>query len=402
MKTRHARREEVRQKIIDSFSMLASSKSYYSITISDITREAGISASSFYTYYNSKYEFLLSFMDYSLERLAEMLRTRLEGLEDPPLVVRGMLSTLANLYRDRHLRGFHRILRELEFVDFKLAARYYGEVLNLLSGYLEGLGGGLSNIVAMMVVGASQFIHLFRDVFSLPGNRLVDVEVAGDLILKGLGGEPPSREVKLNIEPPDLDFLAEKYGVYQSMAGRDAKRRILKAALKLLSEKSFREVKVYEVADRAGYAVGMFYKVYNSKNDLLADIVALLGKTLRRYLTECTSPAMNPVEREIAGTRCFLSFIERNSQIYRIVRESEYVDPRIAKAYYKPFAERYASRLAESGVVAYNHHSLAIALMGVNHVAGILGPMLHILDSNEIVNTLATIMPRGLLAAKPR
>lgn len=156
-------------------------------------------------------------------------------------------------------------------------------------------------------------------------------------------------------------------------------------------------MKVYEVTGEAGYAVGMFYKVYNSKNDLLADLIAILGKTIRRYLTECTSTAGDPVEREILGTRCFLGFIERNSQIYRIVRESEYVDPRIAEAYYKPFVERYSARLAESGVTTYNHESLAIALMGVNHVAGILGPTLRILDPAVIVDALAAILPRGLL-----
>ncbi len=59
--------------------------------------------------------------------------------------------------------------------------------------------------------------------------------------------------------------------------------------------------------------------------------------------------------------------------------------------------ERYAARLAGSGVTAYNHESLAIALMGVNHVAGILGPMLGILDPKLIVDSMMLILPRGLL-----
>ena len=402
MKGREPRRGEARQRIMDSFSTLASSRSYFYITINDIARQAGISTSSFYTYYNSKYEPLLSFMDYSLGRLADIIGGRVGGLEDPPLIIRGMLSTLANLYQDRHLKGFHRVLRELEFVDLKVAAKYYREVLKLLSRHLRGAGspplsGPVPDVVAMMIVGGSQFIHLFRDVFGLPGSRLVDIEVAGDLILKGLCGEPPARLPEPGVEPLDIDRLAERYGIYSSVAGREARRRMLRAALRLLSEKSFREVKVYEVTGEAGYAVGMFYKVYNSKNDLLADLIAILGKTIRRYLTECTSTAGDPVEREILGTKCFLSFIERNSQIYRIVRESEYVDPRIAEAYYKPFVERYAARLAGSGVTAYSHESLAIALMGVNHVAGILGPMLGILDPKLIVDSMMLILPRGLL-----
>jgi len=111
MNGRDSRRGKAKQRIIDSFSSLASSRSYFNITINDIARQAGTSTSSFYTYYNSKYGLLLSFMDYSLGRLADIIGGRVEGLEDPPLIIRNMLNTLANLYQNRHLRGFHRFSR---------------------------------------------------------------------------------------------------------------------------------------------------------------------------------------------------------------------------------------------------------------------------------------------------
>jgi len=92
----------------------------------------------------------------------------------------------------------------------------------------------------------------------------------------------------------DIDRLAERYEIYSSAAEKEAKRRMLRAALRLLSEKSFREAEIYEFTGEAGYAVRMFYKVYGSKNDLLADLIAILSKTVRRYLTECTSAAGIP------------------------------------------------------------------------------------------------------------
>ncbi|MET1101275.1 MAG: hypothetical protein ABWW69_02185, partial [Pyrodictiaceae archaeon] len=80
-----------------------------------------------------------------------------------------------------------------------------------------------------------------------------------------------------------------------------------------------------------------------------------------------------------------------NGEIYRIVRESEYIDKSIALSYYKPFMERYRDRLAGSApnIKSYSYESLAITLMGVNHVAGIVGPLLGIIDSKTLMESMA-------------
>lgn len=407
---REAPKADIRSRLLASFSSLAGEKSYFDLTVNEIAGQAGISASSFYTYYRSKDELLSHYMDDSLLRLEKALSLVDAGRLDVATAVRISLYTLSTLLDDPYLQGFHRVFRELEFIDGDLAAQYYKRLLSMVNNVLEEVELLESSIpreaVSTAIVGSSQFIYLFRRIFEIPGSMSLDIEVAGDLILKGLGcrkaryPEPSWRPVAA----PLLEELAERYGAYESVAGGGAREKILRAALRVFSRKSFRDAKVFEICGEAGYSVGMFYKAYSSKNELLSDTIKLMGKVVRRFLTECVSGAANPLEREVSGLSCFLSFVERNGQIYRVVRESEYIDPNITKMYYGPFMERYRDRLAREAergeIISYSPESLAITLMGINHLAGIVGPLYRVVESVEaLARGLAKIYSGGVLGA---
>ncbi len=404
---RGTKKEETKKKLLNVFSELSIKKSYFDLTISDIARRADISASSFYTYYDSKRDLLQNYMNEALGRLRYLLREQIKPKENIMSVIRKTIYMLSTSCNDLYLQSLHRVLRELEFVDRGIATQYYQEVLAIIKELLINtypslnyLDNEMINALSVMIIGATQFIYLFRNILNVEDNYLLDIEVAGDVILKGLGLD---KDVKIDIKslfstPPSLEELVEKYRIYKIVGDKTSRQRMIKSALKLLSKKSFRELKVFEVTTNAGYAVGMFYKIYNNKNDLLRDVVIILGKTLRRFLTECAL-ANDPLESEIRGLACFLSFVSKNGQIYRIVRESEYIDVNIAKEYYTEFMERYNRRISEikDKIVTYNSRSLAISLMGINHLAGIMGPMLKIIDSRDLLVKISKIYSKGVI-----
>ena len=408
MKGRSRDKTSTRRKLLEAFSGLVPEKSYFDVTVNEVAEAAGISTSSFYTYFKSKDELLSHYMSDSLGELGEAFDHLVESSPNLMSVIRGLIYVLSTLMNDKYLHAFHRVFRELEFIDMNLSAKYYRRLLGLVEGALEKADPPASRfgvpleVVSMAIVGSAQFIHLFRSIFRVEGDMLLDVEAAGDLVLKGFG--PTSAHlgqhgVVLEVEP--LHVLAGKYGAYAALASKESQRRILEAALKVLSRKTFREAKVFEICGEAGYAVGMFYKVYRGKNDLLLDVVKIIGRVVRHFLTECTSTAKTALELQILGTQCFLDFVSLNSQIYRIVRESEYVDIGIAKAYYLPFMKNYADRLAEAAnkgqIITHNPGSLAITLMGINHLAGIIGPMHNLTQPETLVEGLTKLYAKGLL-----
>ena len=403
---RRARRSQaVRHRLLASFASLVSEKSYFDISVSDISAGAGLSTSSFYTYFDSKKELLGYYMRESLKLISGIIESLESSSPSPAILVRNLLYTLSTFADVQGLAAFYRVFREIEFIDTSLSREYYQSMLETigraLTSNLEGLSGGEYWVLSSMMLGTAQFIHLFSTTLGMRREREPGIEAAGDLLLKGLSREEVEALDYSVPRVPKLADLINEYHLLDSI-GDKVRRKLVEASIEVLSSKTFRATKVYEICDASGYAVGMFYKAYKSKNELLNDIVSLIGRTLRRYLTNCTRGAGSPVAAEVRGTACFLGFVERNAQIYRIVRESEYIDLDTAKGYYLRFREAYENRLShelsKGKILTYNTRALATTLMGINHALGITGPILGITrDYKLILATLEKIYSKGIL-----
>lgn len=395
---------ENRRKILEAFSRLALKKSYQDISLKEISELAGISIPSFYTYFDSKEDMLRYYIEYSLERLDIMIKRYMETSPGVPMRIRGLIYLLSTLGGDERLIAFHRVFREVEFLKKDLASQYYERLIDICNNTIdrERLRRGSidESIVSLSIIGSSEFIYLFRKVFETRDNFWLDIEVAGDLVLKGIGSGSKPSEIAVK-PPPRLSDIVMENEIYRILGISYNKKEILRTTIEILESKSFKDTKIYEIMDRAGYSVGMFYKIYRSKEDLLRDLIVIIGKTLRRYLTLCTSDARDPIEREVMGTACFLKFIRVNGNLYRIVRESEYIKLEIARTYYEPFMRSYAERIAREALAGYlktySPESLAIALMGINHMAGVAIMMLRGFDEKRIVESIAEIYSGGIL-----
>ena len=398
------RKDIVKEKLIEAFAKLSLEKSFLDITIKDITRTSGISTTAFYNYFSSKDDLLKYYVDYSLRSIEKLVDVFIKYRLGLSSMIRGLLHIFTTFGHDEKLLAFHRVFREFEFLKKDLAEFYYTKLLDVLDHVLKFNGIPEDKIdpktISISIIGSAEFIHLFRRLFNTPGDISADIEVAGDLIMKGLGIKtlPINLQIK---DTKDLKELIEEYDIYKLLKIPENKQMIISAALDVLANKSFRDSKIYEFMDKAGYAIGMFYKIYESKEDLLKDLVSIIGKTLRRYLTMCTLEAKDPVEREAMGTACFLSFIKKNGTIYRIVRESEYINIDIAKSYYTAFLRSYSRRI-ETDMERYRIHiykpeSLAISLMGINHMIGLVGMILKETNIINFIRDLAKIYSNGII-----
>lgn len=111
MKT-FARREDVREAILEATNRLLARYGYRKMTMDDLAREVGIGKGTLYLYFSSKEEIALSHIDHIVERLKEQLITI--ARDDAPVAerLREMLVTRV-LFRFDSVQHYTESLNEL-------------------------------------------------------------------------------------------------------------------------------------------------------------------------------------------------------------------------------------------------------------------------------------------------
>jgi AcrR family transcriptional regulator len=157
--------------------------------------------------------------------------------------------------------------------------------------------------------------------------------------------------------------------------GAHTRRRVLAAAEREIGERGFHDASVSSITRRARVAQGTFYTYFPSKDACFSALVESIGRDLRRQLTVAAGRARTRLAAERQGLEAFLAFVERHPHLYRIVEESQFVDPEAHRAYYERIAEGYAQALqaaAARGELASGDAQVrAWALMGIGHFLGL-------------------------------
>lgn len=156
--------------------------------------------------------------------------------------------------------------------------------------------------------------------------------------------------------------------------GRATRRALLEAAEAVFGAGGYESASISDIASQAGVAQGTFYVYFPSKKAIFVELVELLGTELRRTLAEAIADAPDRLGAEERGLRAFLAFVRRHRNLYRIVRQAEFVDEDVYRAYYLRFAEGYQGGLraavAAGQVGDVSVEALSYALMGVADFIG--------------------------------
>jgi AcrR family transcriptional regulator len=162
--------------------------------------------------------------------------------------------------------------------------------------------------------------------------------------------------------------------VPKTARGERTRQRILDAAEREIGRKGFAEASISTITMEAAVGQGTFYLYFRSKEDVLRELVLRMGRRLRRHLTLATAEAPNRMEAERRGLRAFLEFVRDNPDLYRVVAESQFVDPAIFKRYYEEFAASYRTGLQAAQkrgeISAGDAEVRAWALMGISDMVG--------------------------------
>src|SRR5437660_900445 len=127
--------------------------------------------------------------------------------------------------------------------------------------------------------------------------------------------------------------------------GERTMRKILDAARGEFGERGFSDSSIVGITQRAGVALGTFYTYFDSKEALFQALVHDMSAQVRDNVGPALIGASNSLEAERRALEAFLHFARDHRDIYRIIDESEFVDPRAYREHYETTATRIAARL---------------------------------------------------------
>ncbi len=201
----------------------------------------------------------------------------------------------------------------------------------------------------------------------------------------------------------DSGAVAGEGKVPRTERGRRTQQAILDAAAQEFGERGFHDASISDITRRAGVALGSFYTYFDSKDAVFRALVAHMSGQVRDHVAPGIRAAKDGIDGERAGLAGFLSFVRDHKEIYRIIDESEFVDPDSFRRHYATTAERIRQRLtaaADRGELRADVGEVhAWAIMGMNVFLGLrYGVWDADVPADDVAATVAAMLRRGLAA----
>lgn len=153
--------------------------------------------------------------------------------------------------------------------------------------------------------------------------------------------------------------------------GRRTLRALLNAAAEEFGEKGFHDAAISQITARAGVATGSFYVYFDSKEAIFQALVRDLSGQVKDFVAPRIAAAPDQIAAEQAGQLAYLEFVRQHKEIYRIIDESEFVDPAAYREHYTKSATRLQSAMERGEISDGDCEVRAWALMGINVFLGL-------------------------------
>jgi AcrR family transcriptional regulator len=156
--------------------------------------------------------------------------------------------------------------------------------------------------------------------------------------------------------------------------GQRTRQRLLQAAQTVFGQKGYEHASIADITREAEVALGTFYVYFPDKKSIFVEVVDELGARLRRLISEAVEGCEDRMEVEREGLRTFFRFVSENRNLYRIVRQAEFVDEACFRRYYDRFAKGYVMGLEQAMAAGQmrrmDPEALAYCLMGLSDFLG--------------------------------
>ena len=357
---------KTRERILKASSEVFSRAGYGSSGVAEICSASDIAVGGFYRYFSGKEEVLAAIVSSLEARLTE----EMAGLPNEPSV-REEIEAVDGLYFRfvAKNRDFYQVMREAEFACERVSKKFYGSFAAAIQGGLEKYGAGDDEAAVYALIGMLSFVAVRNIIWHRKPVPKKAVSYAADVFLNGVS--------RLS---PDFAALVEKAAALKELpAGKagekDTAGRLLAAAELVFGRMGYGPAHISEITKHAGYAAGTFYTCFKSKQEALAELVVKLRDELvlkaARYSQGCSSRT----EIEVMAFLALFDFISEHPYGYQIMREAEFVDFKLAEAYYIYILKNYTARLSATAApgefAIRDYETLSLMMMGMGHMLGL-------------------------------
>jgi len=183
--------------------------------------------------------------------------------------------------------------------------------------------------------------------------------------------------------------------------GQLTRIRLLEAAEAIFGEKGYDRASITDITQRAGVAQGTFYVYFVDKKAVFVELVRDLSHRLRREIAESVAGLNDRIAIERQGFLTFFEFITRHRNLYRIVRQAEFVDEELYRWYYDRMARGYVQGLEKAmeshQIRRMDLETLAYCLMGMCDLLGMRWVLWRgECPPPEVIESMLTFVRRGM------
>ena len=157
--------------------------------------------------------------------------------------------------------------------------------------------------------------------------------------------------------------------------GLDTRRKLLDAAEQIFGEVGYPDASIVKITESAGVAQGTFYLYFASKREIFDELVVDLNRRIRHAMREASDQGTTRLEAERLGFEAYFRFTKEHPTLYRIIRQAEFVSPKMLRYHYDRLSEGYVQALREAvergEIGAIDPDVTAWALMGMGELIGL-------------------------------
>src|SRR4051794_26749283 len=126
--------------------------------------------------------------------------------------------------------------------------------------------------------------------------------------------------------------------------GERTLRKILDAAREEFGGRGYSDTSIVGITQRDGAPLGTFYTYFDPKEELFQALVRDMAAQVRDNVGPALGEATGRLDAERRALEAFLKFARDHRDIYRIIDEAEFVEPKVYREHYETTATRIAAR----------------------------------------------------------
>jgi AcrR family transcriptional regulator len=183
--------------------------------------------------------------------------------------------------------------------------------------------------------------------------------------------------------------------------GQRTRQKLLDAAEEIFGNKGYDNAGVAEITQKAGVAQGTFYIYFPGKKAAFTELVRELNHLVRQETASAIAGINNRVEAEKIGFQAFCKFVLKRPNLYRIIRQAEFVDYEVFRWHYQHFSDGYVRHLKvamkKGQIKQLDAETLAYCLMAISEFVGMRwGLWENKMPPKKMVDTLTTLLLEGM------